>query len=135
MKFTQLRGSVHIAFSLFLALIIIGSLKHTQLSKVQSANKVFYPFFPFYFIHIAAYLHNQNRSPGHFFSTVMYHNILCSTASFTDHANPAVKSIVVLRIPKYKLLTYQNMPINVIEEYSVTFFELKNLKICHLIQS
>ena len=32
---------INIAFSLFLALIIIGSLKHTQSSKVQSANKAF----------------------------------------------------------------------------------------------
>ena len=57
-----------------------------------------------------------------------YRNILCSTALVTDHANPAVKSIVTLRIPKYKLLTYTNMPINVTKEYPETFFEAKNLK-------
>ena len=73
----------------------------------------------------------------HFFSTLMcrYCNILCSTALVTDHANPAVKSIVILRFPKYKLLIYKNMPINVTEEYSETFFRLKNLKMCHLIWS
>ena len=32
---------INIGFSLFFALIIISSLKHTQLSKVQSANKIF----------------------------------------------------------------------------------------------
>ena len=32
---------INIAFSLLLALIIIGSLKHTQLSKVQSAKQSF----------------------------------------------------------------------------------------------
>ena len=34
-------------------------------------------------------------------------NILCSTDSVTDHDNPAVKSIVILRIPKYNVLTYK----------------------------
>ena len=63
----------------------------------------------------------------HFFSTIIYW-YLCSTVSVTDHANPAVKSMVMLRIPKYKLLTYKNMPINVTEEYPETFFGSKNLK-------
>ena len=60
-----------------------------------------------------------------------YHNILCSTASVTDHANPAVKSIVILIIPKYKSLSYSNMPINVTEEYPEIFFGSKNPKMCH----
>ena len=34
-------------------------------------------------------------------------NILCSTDSVIDHDNPAVKSIVILRIPKYNVLTYR----------------------------
>ena len=38
---------ISIASSLLFSLIIISSLKHTQLSKVQSANKVFYTFFFF----------------------------------------------------------------------------------------
>ena len=72
----------------------------------------------------------HNMKQCHFISTVMcwYHNILCSTASVTDHANPAVKSIVILRIPKYKLLSYANMPINVTEEYPETFSDPKTLK-------
>ena len=55
-----------------------------------------------------------------------YPTILCSTASVTDHANPEVKSIVILRIPKYKLLSYTNMTINLTEEYPETFFGSTN---------
>ena len=152
---------INIAFSLFLALTIISSLKHTQLSKVQSANKVFYPFFSclfcpcrsiftqseqvtrvlIYFLINNDPIHGQpfqfkskhNMKWCHFISTVMfrYHNILCSTTLVTDHANPAVKSIVILRIPKYKLLSHTNMPINVTEEYPETFFRSRNPKMCH----
>ena len=38
------------------------------------------------------------------------------------------KSIVILRIPKYKLLSYTNMPINITEEYPETFSDPKILK-------
>ena len=47
-------------------------------------------------------------------------NTLCSTASVTDHDKPAVKSIVILRIPNYSVLTYKNIPINVTKEYPET---------------
>ena len=56
-------------------------------------------------------------------------NISCSTASVTDHDTPAVKSTVILRIRKYNVLTYKNIPINVTKEYPETLFESKNLKI------
>ena len=56
-------------------------------------------------------------------------NTLCSTASVIDDDKPAVKSIVILRIPNYNVLTYKNIPINVTKEYPETFFEAKNPKI------
>ena len=69
--------------------------------------------------------HNMKRC--HFSQLLC--NTLCSTALVTDHDKPAVKSIVILRIPKYNVLTYKNIPINVTKEYHETFFESKNPKI------
>ena len=64
-------------------------------------------------------------------SGVIFLNIYAthfSTALVTDHDKPAVKSIVILRIQNFNVLTYKNIPINVTKDYPETFFKSKNPK-------
>ena len=55
-------------------------------------------------------------------------NILCSTDSVTDHDNPAVKSIVILRIPKYNVLTYRKNVNQCNKTISLDIFQVEKPK-------